>query len=100
MLWLSFSYIVNYNNQSDVRTETYNYLGEKVRFTGNVVTLSFGSLNFPLSWNIYEIRANGGGAKAIPYLSGNSGNFLDHVGFNRYSSRRIYNPIENAAVLT
>ena len=46
---LSFSYAVDYGRQGNLNTETYKYLGENVKFTGNMVSLGFGEYSFPVS---------------------------------------------------
>ncbi len=100
MLCLSFSYLVDYSQQAEVKTETYSYLGESVRFTGNMATLGFGKYTFPVSWGIYKVDAPMESAREMRYTPSDSGKFIKPLGFGHSSSKRIINPLENAAVLT
>ena len=100
MLCLSFSYIVNDLQKNDIQVQTYNYLGESVKFTGNKVMLGFGKYSFPVFWSIYTINSKGSTLDATPYSSSHSMNLINNTTFSSYHYRRVCNPLENAAVLT
>ena len=89
-------------NNPSVPVVSYTQFGETVSFIGSQPVISFGSTEYPVSWNILNIEqpshlsanplhATGNNSNSAPMLSLNS--------FNSYRTSRINNTLQNSVNL-
>ncbi len=89
-------------NNPSVPVVSYTQFGETVSFIGSQPVISFGSTEYPTSWNILNIEQPSHLSANPLHSTGNNSNstpYLSAAQFNSYTTSRINNSAQNSANL-